>query len=199
MTEEKNNKWEELEKAKDELSKAKVEVKDLKNINAKIVNDVLVVSKENGRLKSDYKRLEQTYKERAVEEEMQRNKLLEANMKFTATVKEYETQINWLETDLIRTKQNLAEALNTIHELEADGLLEYKMTFKELSPRQFLYQIAFLMHYYYPLLGIVQIHTRVKLNNQITFIAKYRNDEQSKGRQADAPTEGEENAGIRTC
>jgi len=35
-----------------------------------------------------------------------------------------------LEQELIKTKQNLAEALNTIHEIEADGLIDEKMNFK---------------------------------------------------------------------
>ena len=44
-----------------------------------------------------------------------------------------------LEADLIRTKQDLGEALNTMQELEAEhtefrGVLEKKMTFKEFSP-----------------------------------------------------------------
>ena len=56
---------------------------------------------------------------------------------------ECEIQRNWdtiqrLETDLIRAKQDLAEALNIMREFEAEhteycGVFERKMTFKEVD------------------------------------------------------------------
>ena len=54
---------------------------------------------------------------------------------------EYVGQIERLEQELLRTKQDLAEALNTMHELESEhaeycGVLERKMTFKEPSPNK---------------------------------------------------------------
>ncbi len=53
--------------------------------------------------------------------------------------KEQLASIQRLETDLITAKQNLAEALNTMHEFEAEhmeycGVFERQMTFKELTP-----------------------------------------------------------------
>jgi len=54
-------------------------------------------------------------------------------------IKNNEYRIETLENEVIRTKQDLAESINTMHEFEVEhseyiGIFEKKMTFKEKSP-----------------------------------------------------------------
>eukprot|EP01022_Parablepharisma_sp_SALTPOND_P012487 TRINITY_DN1605_c0_g1_i1.p2 TRINITY_DN1605_c0_g1~~TRINITY_DN1605_c0_g1_i1.p2 ORF type:complete len:485 (+),score=74.49 TRINITY_DN1605_c0_g1_i1:6681-8135(+) len=81
------------------------------------------------------------FEERLIDSEYLREQLNKGNISLQNTMKSQNERIATLESDLIRTKQDLAEVLNTMHELEVEhpeyrDILEGKMTFKENSPCQ---------------------------------------------------------------
>ncbi len=131
--------------------KQKAETVQWKEGCKKLKQEILAYGRENAGLKSELSAVMSKQKgcESAMEE--LREQLADAelvrdrnNEQSQMTTRESGEQIKRLEEDLIRTKQDLAEALNAMREFENEhmefcGAFEKRMTFKEPSPNKSVY------------------------------------------------------------
>ncbi len=137
-----------LKGAEDDLKRLRVDAVRAREASKRLKQEILVYSKENTELKVSVGGLVRAQKltegktnelqARLTEAEQMSDKI-EANA--TTMKRESAAQVQRLEDDLVRTKQDLAEALNAMREFEEEhmefcGDFEKRMTFKEVSPER---------------------------------------------------------------
>jgi len=122
ITQEDNEYTSQLRKVKKELENVNKEVAELAKLNEQLNDELSSLNQENKNLKEGLK------KER---KENNCRKIQEKNNEMEGLVKKQIMEIKRLESELIRTKQQLAETLNVMHELEQNEVFECEMSFSK--------------------------------------------------------------------
>ena len=123
LTEKKINHAKELRELEEVLKNKKNEQRKIREINENLTKEIKIGLQERNGLRSDITK----YSKGDVKKAEERNHELKA------TVKANEAQIDRLKNDLIKTKEHLAETMNTLNDLGNNGLYECDLSFKEYS------------------------------------------------------------------
>ena len=127
LSKDNNENIEQLKKAKNELCETEKESLEFDKLNEQLNDELSSLCQENANYKVGLA------KTRSEHKNSQYKKLEDENSKLTYKLNKQNVQMKRLEMELMKTKQNIAEALNIMHELEEKGLYECEISFKAAS------------------------------------------------------------------
>lgn len=114
-----------LEDIEEVLRSKKNEQTRVREVNERLTREITTGLQERNRLRAEIAKTK--YSKDDLKKAEDRNLLLRAK------AKDNEQQISRLKNEIVRAKQHLAEAVNTLNELRANGICECDLSFREFS------------------------------------------------------------------